>query len=1201
MAPQSMHTPKAVMNNQLVSGPGRLAPELFIVPRVVRAKRCRQRLVDSADTNNRVSATSRRTLLSGAAGVAGGAWLVNSAVADAAVCKVPMVAEPGIESPEAPVGADIVRGEPGGSKPPVSEDVLGPSSAFAGEPVAVPSPPAAPVSSTSTADAVAFSEFAAPSLNLPTFDNIPPAVLAVGGGALAAGLGAATYLAATKDQVPASSETVNGVQQLQTSLQALNSAVREKGAELETILLEEKKKADDLNSKLTFYGGAYSKLSNKLQASEQTISQLKSDIREQKARYAQLATKSALSDRDMQTFIAGERERGVELENALRAEQDRAADLVGKLTFYGNAYQKLQGKLTASEKQIAALKTTIQEQRGKYTALRNVSDNAARDAEAVLAAERAKTEELEGVISEKELRTVDLSNKVAFYGQAYQKLQGKLSVAEKSISSLQKAINEGKAKLRVAGNENVALAETAKKLEEALTAEQGKAADLNGKLTFYGGAYQKLQSKLTAAESQISGMKKTLTEQKSKYSTLANQLALAQRDAELTTAAADEKVKEVEAALATEQQKKQEFAQRIEFYGNAYQKLQGKLAGAEAQVSHLKATVQEQKSKYTQLLNEKALGERDAAALVAAAENRAAELEAQLKSEQSKKDEYSNKLTFYGSAYQKLQGKLTGAEGEIKNLKTAIAEQRQKTSHIANTLAMAEKEFAANLAAEKAKSEVLETSLNVQEQKVADMGNKISFYGQAYKKLQDKLAAAEKQVNGLKAAIAEEKRTNGQLRVLNSMANEKTAQLEKALENEQNRVSDLTGKITFYGDAYKKLQGKLTGAEKQISTLKTSVAEQKAKTQLVASQAAIAEREAASTLAAEKSKVAAMEKALEGEQGRVADLGNKLAFYGDAYKRLQGKLASAEAAVNNIKKELANQKKKYTELSTKLAYTEKELQAERERGLELEGVLAAEQSRAAELSTRIAFFGQAYTKVSNKLEGAEKKNKELVATLTAVQRKSDSLEKQLAGAQAQLIEAQMGGTKEASSLVVELDSKLGEAGAMKSHLEQASSVITQLQSQLKVEREKMGLIEKARDEAIKDQKEVSFALKDEIEKNAALSNQLLKLQKGFDAAQQAVAETTQQLQAARNEAHHLQSALAHTQEERQALLRKAEAESATVQKLASDMREWLERETQLQQKALSQSVLGTNGKNGSSPWGTLEEELSAVAANKRSQ
>lgn len=113
--------------------------------------------------------------------------------------------------------------------------------------------------------------------------------------------------------------------------------------------------------------------------------------------------------------------------------------------------------------------------------------------------------------------------------------------------------------------------------------------------------------------------------------------------------------------------------------------------------------------------------------------------------------------------------------------------------------------------------------------------------------------------------------------------------------------------------------------------------------------------------------------------------------------------------------------------------------------------------------------------------------------------------------------------------MVELDSKLGEAGAVKSHLEQASSVITQLQSQLKAERERMTQMEKARDEAVKDQKQVSFALKDEIEKNAALSNQLLKLQKGFDAAQQVVAETTQQLQAARNEAHHLQSALAHTQ------------------------------------------------------------------------
>lgn len=36
----------------------------------------------------------------------------------------------------------------------------------------------------------------------------------------------------------------------------------------------------------------------------------------------------------------------MELEKTLRTEQDRAADLVGKLTFYGNAYQKLQGKLT---------------------------------------------------------------------------------------------------------------------------------------------------------------------------------------------------------------------------------------------------------------------------------------------------------------------------------------------------------------------------------------------------------------------------------------------------------------------------------------------------------------------------------------------------------------------------------------------------------------------------------------------------------------------------------------------------------------------------------------------------------------------------------------------------------------------------------------------------------------------------------------
>lgn len=43
MAPQSMHTPKAAMNNQLGSGYGRLAPELFVVPRVVRPKRCAQK------------------------------------------------------------------------------------------------------------------------------------------------------------------------------------------------------------------------------------------------------------------------------------------------------------------------------------------------------------------------------------------------------------------------------------------------------------------------------------------------------------------------------------------------------------------------------------------------------------------------------------------------------------------------------------------------------------------------------------------------------------------------------------------------------------------------------------------------------------------------------------------------------------------------------------------------------------------------------------------------------------------------------------------------------------------------------------------------------------------------------------------------------------------------------------------------------
>jgi hypothetical protein len=45
----------------------------------------------------------------------------------------------------------------------------------------------------------------------------------------------------------------------------------------------------------------------------------------------------------------------------------------------------------------------------------------------LLAAERSKTEQLETSIGEKELRTVDLSNKISFYGQAYQKLQGKLT------------------------------------------------------------------------------------------------------------------------------------------------------------------------------------------------------------------------------------------------------------------------------------------------------------------------------------------------------------------------------------------------------------------------------------------------------------------------------------------------------------------------------------------------------------------------------------------------------------------------------------------------------------------------------------------------------------------------------------------------------------------------------------------------------
>lgn len=40
----------------------------------------------------------------------------------------------------------------------------------------------------------------------------------------------------------------------------------------------------------------------------------------------------------------------------------------------------------------------------------------------------------------------------------------------------------------------------------------------------------------------------------------------------------------------------------------------------------------------------------------------------------------------------------TGAEGEIKNLKTAIVEQKQKTREVANTLAAAEKDFAAAIA-----------------------------------------------------------------------------------------------------------------------------------------------------------------------------------------------------------------------------------------------------------------------------------------------------------------------------------------------------------------------------------------------------------------------------------------------------------------------------------------------------------------------
>jgi hypothetical protein len=79
--------------------------------------------------------------------------------------------------------------------------------------------------------------------------------------------------------------------------------------------------------------------------------------------------------------------------------------------------------------------------------------------------------------------------------------------------------------------------------------------------------------------------------------------------------------------------------------------------------------------------------------------------------------------------------------------------------------------------------------------------------------------AAEKQVNTFKTAIAEERRNNGQLKVLNSMANEKAAELEAALAKEQNKVSDLSGKITFYGSAYQKLQGKLTGTTWMVASV----------------------------------------------------------------------------------------------------------------------------------------------------------------------------------------------------------------------------------------------------------------------------------------------------------------------------------------------------------------------------------------------
>lgn len=136
---------------------------------------------------------------------------------------VSQVAEPEAETPAAPISAD---GQPEDSKPPpLAEDVLGPATAFAGEPAEVAAPsqtPPAPVSPTVAADITpeptapsspqapgpAFTPptFSAPSIalpefvppNLPDFSDVSPAVLAVGGGALAAGVGAATYLAATK-------------------------------------------------------------------------------------------------------------------------------------------------------------------------------------------------------------------------------------------------------------------------------------------------------------------------------------------------------------------------------------------------------------------------------------------------------------------------------------------------------------------------------------------------------------------------------------------------------------------------------------------------------------------------------------------------------------------------------------------------------------------------------------------------------------------------------------------------------------------------------------------------------------------------------------------------------------------------------------------------------------------------------------------